>query len=124
MQKKLFKEALGDIPSELVPEHEIGRGNPVINDDFLEQVRNELVRVHHAEVEKFTVGGIELSDGTQVEADVIIACTGYQVRSISQIHDQLEISANEISRLTILFYPATFGSQFSIISQVTTAQTG
>lgn len=54
MQKKLFKEALGDIPSELVPNHEIGRGNPVINDDFLEEVRNGSIRVHHAEVERFT----------------------------------------------------------------------
>ncbi|KAM0511075.1 hypothetical protein ACHAPE_010222 [Trichoderma viride] len=66
MQKKLFKEALGDIPSELVPDHEIGRGNPVINDEFLEQ-------------------------------DI---------------------------RLTILFYPVTFGSQFNIINRTTTAPTG
>jgi hypothetical protein len=122
MQKKLFKEALGDIPSELMPDHEIGGGNPVINDDFLEQVRNGMIRVHHAEVEKFTKGGIELSDGAHVEADVIISCTGYQVRTISQIND-VEISANEICRLTILFYPVTFGSQSSIINRITAAPT-
>lgn len=85
MQKKLFKEALGDVPSELVPDHEIGRGNPVINDDFLDQVRNGSIRAHHVDVEKFTEGGIELADGTRVEADVIISCTGYQVSTTSHI---------------------------------------
>lgn len=69
-------------------------------------------------------GGVELSDGTRVEADVIISYTEYQVSTVSQLNNEVEILVNERCRLIILFYPMRFVSQFSIINRVITAPTG
>lgn len=79
LQQKLFNEELGDTPSELVPDHDIGAGNPVVNDDLLRRVREGLIVPHRSEVAEFTDIGVNLADGTHIEADVVIACTGYQV---------------------------------------------
>ena len=50
---------------------------PTIRGDFLEKVRTDAVKVHRASVVRLTETGLQLSDGTALDADVIIACTGY-----------------------------------------------
>lgn len=46
--------------------------------DWLDLVRNGQVVVHHAEVSSLDYTKVHLSDGTAVEADSLVACTGWK----------------------------------------------
>jgi dimethylaniline monooxygenase (N-oxide forming) len=78
LQTKLLNLVQGKHPDELRPEHRLMQQNPTIRSEFLERVRTGTIRVHRAEVGTFTETGIALTDGSSIEADVVISCTGYQ----------------------------------------------
>ncbi|KAI0602653.1 flavin-binding monooxygenase-like family protein [Biscogniauxia sp. FL1348] len=78
MQTLLLNTVQGKHPQALQADHTILAQNPTVRSDLLERVRTGAIRVHRATVERFTESGLTLSDGTALEADVVIACTGYQ----------------------------------------------
>ncbi len=78
-QTKLLNLVTGQLPPELKPQHGILEANPTVRSDFLEQIQVGRMTPHRAGVEKFTQNGLLLTNGTELEVDVIIACTGYLV---------------------------------------------
>jgi cation diffusion facilitator CzcD-associated flavoprotein CzcO len=70
---------MGKLPPELKPKHGILEANPTVRGDFLEQIQVGRMTPHRAGVEKFTQNGLLLTNGTELEVDVVIACTGYLV---------------------------------------------
>ncbi|KAI0011409.1 flavin-containing monooxygenase [Xylariaceae sp. FL0662B] len=80
LQTMLLNIVQGELPKELKPEHTIMAQSPTIRSDFLERIRFGAVQAHRASVECFTEDGMRLSNGTALDVDVIIACTGYEHR--------------------------------------------
>ncbi|KAI5922338.1 flavin-binding monooxygenase-like family protein [Camillea tinctor] len=78
IQTLLLNTVQGQHPKALKPDHTVLAQNPTVRSDLIERVRTGTIRVHRATVECFTESGLTLSDGTTLEADVVIACTGYQ----------------------------------------------
>jgi dimethylaniline monooxygenase (N-oxide forming) len=67
----------GKHPAEIVPEHKILQANPTVRGDFLEKVRVGVIKPHRAGISKITEHGLVTTKGEEIEADVIISCTGY-----------------------------------------------
>ncbi|KAI1500021.1 flavin-binding monooxygenase-like family protein [Biscogniauxia marginata] len=78
IQAWLLNTVQGKHPKEVQADHSILAQNATMRSDFLERLRTGSIRAHRASVECFTENGLSLSDGTTVDADVVIACTGYQ----------------------------------------------
>jgi dimethylaniline monooxygenase (N-oxide forming) len=78
-QTKLCNLFMGDLPPELKPKHGILEANPTVRSDFLEKIHVGLITPHRAGIEKFAEKGLLLTNGTELDVDVIIACTGYLV---------------------------------------------
>ena len=77
LQVKLINLVEGKHPKALKPEHGLMAQNPAVRGDFLEKVRTGAIRAHRTTVERFTPTGLRLSDGAELDVDVIISCTGY-----------------------------------------------
>jgi hypothetical protein len=103
-QTKLLNLVTGKLPPELKPKHGILEANPTVRGDFLEQIQVGRMTPHRAGVEKFTQKGLLLTNGTELEVDVIIACTGYLVRIPT---DTLGLPQLMISRSSSHIFPKT-----------------
>ena len=103
-QTKLLNLVTGKLPPELKPKHGILEANPTVRGDFLEQIQVGRMTPHRAGVEKFTQKGLLLTNGTELEVDVIIACTGYLVM-IPQ--DPLVVPQLTTSRSSSHIFPKT-----------------
>jgi dimethylaniline monooxygenase (N-oxide forming) len=71
---------MGKLPPELQPKHKILQANPTVRSDFLEKVQVGFITPHRASVERFVEDGVILTNGTKLEVDEVISCTGYLVR--------------------------------------------
>jgi dimethylaniline monooxygenase (N-oxide forming) / hypotaurine monooxygenase len=83
LQTKLLNLVMGKLPPELKPKHGILEANPTVRSDFLEKIQVGQMTPHRAGVEKFTENGLLLTNGKQLDVDVVIACTGYLVTTPS-----------------------------------------
>jgi len=82
VMKWVLSYALGAIPKELKPEHDLMAAHPTIRTDLLERVRTGTITPHRASIKRFTKKGIELTNGEMVEPlDAVVAATGYTVCS-------------------------------------------
>lgn len=80
--KLALTNALGAIPKELKPEHNLLAAHPTVRTDLLERVRTGTITPHRASIKRFTKKGIELTNGEVVEPlDTVVAATGYTVCS-------------------------------------------
>ncbi|KAI0161976.1 flavin-containing monooxygenase [Xylariaceae sp. FL1272] len=77
LQTVLLNTVQGKLPKELQPEHAILEQNPTIRSEFVERVRNGSINVHRTNIDSFTSTGLKLENGTQLDVDVIICCTGF-----------------------------------------------
>ncbi|CAJ2504557.1 Uu.00g119510.m01.CDS01 [Anthostomella pinea] len=77
LQTVLLNTVQGKHPEELQPDHRIMEQNPTIRSEFLERVRTGAIQAHRAEIDSFTETGLKLSNGTHLDVDVVICCTGY-----------------------------------------------
>lgn len=78
MNTKLLNLLQGPHPKVLQPEHKLMEQNATVRTEFLEKVRTGVVAAHRAGVERFTATSVVLTDGTELEADVVISATGYK----------------------------------------------
>ncbi|KAF6816643.1 dimethylaniline monooxygenase [Colletotrichum sojae] len=74
---KILAHALGPPPAVLKPDHKIMEQNPSVRGDFVEKLQSGVFSLHRANVSSFTASGVALDDGTNIDADVVILCTGY-----------------------------------------------
>jgi dimethylaniline monooxygenase (N-oxide forming) len=79
-QTKLCNLVMGELPPELKPKHGILEANATVRSDFVEKIQVGLIIPHRAGIEKFAENGLLLNNGTELDVDVIIACTGYLVQ--------------------------------------------
>ncbi|KAI1261580.1 flavin-containing monooxygenase [Xylariaceae sp. FL1019] len=77
LQTVLLNTVQGKLPEELQPEHAILEQNPTIRSEFIERVRNGSINVHRTNIDSFTPTGLRLENGTRLDVDVIICCTGF-----------------------------------------------
>ncbi|KAI8226950.1 hypothetical protein K4K55_008236 [Colletotrichum sp. SAR 10_96] len=76
---KIITHALGKQPEILQPDHHIMEQNPTVRSDFTEKLNTGVFNLHRSNVTSFTETGLLLDDGTALDADVIILCTGYSI---------------------------------------------
>lgn len=77
LQTQLLYLIEGKPPKEMVPDHKLLNQSPTIRGDFLEKVRTGIITIQRSGVESITETGVQLSNGTFLDVDVIIMCTGY-----------------------------------------------
>ncbi|KAI3321570.1 flavin-containing monooxygenase [Xylariaceae sp. AK1471] len=77
LQTMLLNMVQGKHPEVLQADHSILEQNPTIRSEFIERIRNGSIQAHRTSIESFTPTGLKLENGTTLDVDVIIACTGY-----------------------------------------------
>jgi cation diffusion facilitator CzcD-associated flavoprotein CzcO len=60
------------------PDHEFGSAHPTISDDILSRVAHGEI-TPKPNIASLTANTVRFADGTEVEADVVVYCTGYRV---------------------------------------------
>jgi dimethylaniline monooxygenase (N-oxide forming) len=60
------------------PDHEFGQAHPTISDDILSRIAHGEV-VPRPNIARLTERTVVFADGTEVEADIVVYCTGYKV---------------------------------------------
>ena len=78
-------------PAIMVPEHKLPTGFESVGqvDDFFELLNDDAISAIRSGVKGFYETGIELDDGTQIEADLVIMGTGWQ-RDMSFLSEELK----------------------------------
>ncbi|KAH9884010.1 flavin-containing monooxygenase [Xylariomycetidae sp. FL2044] len=109
MLKGILNLYQGEHPEDIRPDHKILEQNPQIRSEFLEKVRSGIIKTHRAEVDYITEDGIQLSNGTRLEADVIISATGYEPASIPYLPSDVVRTAdtpkNEVDLWKLIVSP-------------------
>ncbi|KAM5436073.1 putative flavin-containing monooxygenase [Microsporum canis] len=78
-QMKLCDAVMGAPPDEIKPLHRLSQANLTVRSDLLENIRTGRITPHRAGVDRITESSIVLTNGTALEVDVIICCTGYDI---------------------------------------------
>ncbi|EFQ98374.1 dimethylaniline monooxygenase 1 [Nannizzia gypsea CBS 118893] len=78
-QMKLCDAVMGSLPEEIKPQHSLFQANLTVRSDLLENIRTGRITPHRAGVDKITEHTIVLTNGTELEVDVIVCCTGYDI---------------------------------------------
>jgi dimethylaniline monooxygenase (N-oxide forming) len=69
----------GKLPTGLKPKHKLLEASLPIRGDFLEKVKVGLVQPHKAGIEKLTSDSLILTNGTKLNVDAVVFCTGYNI---------------------------------------------
>ncbi len=82
----------------------------VISDRYLSSVTNGKIQVKKGEIARLTESAIEFIDGTQLQTDVIVMCTGYKVNlSFMNAETQRILNYNPENQFQpLLLYKCTF----------------
>ncbi|EGD83817.1 hypothetical protein H112_07494 [Trichophyton rubrum D6] len=78
-QMKLCEAVVGSLPEAIKPQHSLFQANLTVRSDLLENIRTGRITAHRASIDRITEYGIVLTNGTILEVDVIICCTGYDI---------------------------------------------
>ena len=79
-------------PKELKCDHGLLEQNPTVRGDFIEKVKTGVVKVHRSNISSLTPKGLSLSTGYNVDADVIISCTGYHMTDLPFLPQDAAVS--------------------------------
>lgn len=91
-----------------------------VSNYFYEFVKQKKIVAKKAGIEKFDVDGICLDDGTFVEADVVIMCTGFDVAYNyfdEKIIQELEYDSKDY-KMPYLLYKRTFHPKFDNLAMI------
>lgn len=69
----------------VTPKDRYGCKRPLVSDDFYPALMRDNVRLVPQGLQQVLPNGVETSDGEQIEADVIVYCTGYKVQDFDRI---------------------------------------
>jgi dimethylaniline monooxygenase (N-oxide forming) len=86
------------------PDHKFGHAHPTISDDILSRIAHGEIEVK-PNIARLTERTVVFTDGTEVEADVVVYCTGYKVTF--PFFDEAVISApdNDLPLFRRVFHP-------------------
>ena len=76
----MLKVSLGDMERYGLPkpDHRFGDAHPTISDDILSRMAHGTITAK-PNIASLTRNGVRFADGSEVEADVVVYCTGYKV---------------------------------------------
>jgi dimethylaniline monooxygenase (N-oxide forming) len=76
----MLKVSLGDMERYGLPkpDHRFGEAHPTVSDDILSRMAHGTITAK-PNIASLTRDGVRFADGTEVEADVVVYCTGYKV---------------------------------------------
>ncbi|WEW56715.1 flavin-containing monooxygenase [Emydomyces testavorans] len=78
-QTKLCNHVMGTLPEVIQPEHGLMEANVTMRSDLLENIKTGRITPHRAGVQKVTKTSLILTNGTSIDVDIIICCTGYRM---------------------------------------------
>jgi len=79
----------GDFVPDSRIEHDLFNGGQILSYDFRDKVRAKQVNAMKGTIARFTKSGVVLSDGTEVQADVVVFGTGFK-KSYSYLDAQTQ----------------------------------
>lgn len=81
MGKKFIAKAIDDeaLQALVTPDSRYGCKRPLVSDDFYPSLNRDNVRLVPCGASSINAAGVMTSDGEQIDADVIVYCTGYHV---------------------------------------------
>lgn len=91
------KECPEEYKDAVIPTFKIGCKRLVVDHDYLETLHNPIVDLKSSLIKEVKSNSVVLEDGSEIHADVIIACTGYSVtRTMASIEfigrDDMKVS--------------------------------
>ncbi|PSR85882.1 dimethylaniline monooxygenase 1 [Coniella lustricola] len=108
LQTKLLQILEGEAPKEMRPKHKLLEQSPTVRGDFVEKVRTGSIAVHRGSVQRLSKAGVVVALGEggatkEIQADVIIACTGYNQFDYGFLPDDVIRSAETPSNRVDLY---------------------
>jgi cation diffusion facilitator CzcD-associated flavoprotein CzcO len=78
--RAMLKVAVGDMERYGLPkpDHEFGEAHPTISDDILSRIAHGEI-APKPNIAALTANTVRFTDGSEVEADIVVYCTGYRV---------------------------------------------
>jgi dimethylaniline monooxygenase (N-oxide forming) len=76
----MLKVAVGDMERYGLPkpDHRVGQAHPTLSDDILSRMTHGAITAK-PNIAALTRDGVRFADGSEVEADIVVYCTGYKV---------------------------------------------
>jgi dimethylaniline monooxygenase (N-oxide forming) len=115
------------LPSDQIPksriEHDLFNGGQIQTYEFREMRRNGQVGYVHGSIDRFTKTGVVLSDGRELQADVVVYATGfeksYDIFDAASVRPRLGVEADGLWLYRNMIPPAVPNLAF-VGSEVTT----
>jgi dimethylaniline monooxygenase (N-oxide forming) len=112
-QEKLLRLAVGDMERYGLPrpDHRFGEAHPTISDDALSRIAHGEItpKPNIAELGERTV---RFTDGSEVEADIVVYCTGYKVTFPFLDPQLIAAPDNDLPLFRRVFHPDVAGIYF------------
>jgi dimethylaniline monooxygenase (N-oxide forming) len=98
------------------PDHKVGHAHPTVSDEIHERLESQVV-VPKPNIRELRGDRVAFEDGSEVEADVIVYCTGYRVSFPFFDEDLVSASDNDLPLYRRLFHPEVAGVYFLGLAQ-------
>ncbi len=86
------------------PDHKFGGAHPTISDDILSRIAHGEIAVK-PNIARLTERTVRFTDGTEVEADVVVYCTGYKVTFPFFEEGVISAPENDLPLFRRVFHP-------------------
>jgi dimethylaniline monooxygenase (N-oxide forming) len=93
------------------PDHKLGEAHPTISAELLSRIGHGRI-TPKPNIERIESHGVRFTDGTSVEVDTIVWCTGYRVTFPFLSSAVMEVKANRLSLFRRVVHPEAPGLYF------------
>ena len=113
VSKTLLRAAVGDMERYGLPkpDHELLEAHPTVSDDVLSRISHGEI-APKPNIARLTERTVVFTDGTEVEADIIVYCTGYKVTFPFFDPEFLAAPDNDLPLFRRVFHPGVPGLAF------------
>jgi dimethylaniline monooxygenase (N-oxide forming) len=103
---KMLRLAVGDMERYGLPkpDHRFGEAHPTISDDVLSRIAHGEIQPRPS-IARLTPRTVVFTDGSEVEADIVIYCTGYKVTFPFFAEDLISAPDNDLPLFRRVFHP-------------------
>jgi dimethylaniline monooxygenase (N-oxide forming) len=120
--KAMLKVAVGDMERYGLPkpDHEFGAAHPTISDDILSRIAHGEI-APKPNIASLTASTVRFTDGSEVEADIVVYCTGYRVTFPFFEPGLIQAPDNDLPLFRRVFHPGIDNAFFIGLLQPTGA---
>jgi cation diffusion facilitator CzcD-associated flavoprotein CzcO len=117
-QEKLLRVLVGDMRRYGLPkpDHRFGEAHPTISDDILSRIAHGEV-TPKPNIAELTERTVRFADGSEVEADIVVYCTGYKVTFPFLDPGLIAAPGNDLPLFRRVFHPTVQGIYFIALLQ-------